>query len=152
MLYSIPIEIILQSDCMTSTGSSEDSGTMSHCREAIDVAKFQTVLEDESIAELSFNGGVISLSSDCNSSNDLIDVGPLDYRLGRSLTNDNLGHNISLSEPIFMNDKACEENYSLCGRPNEWEIESFCGDSIDTDEDMSSISEWINNDEDFWKC
>ena len=45
-----------------------------------------------------------------------------------------------------------EVDSSFCTRTNEWEMESVCGDSIDTEEDISLTPEWINNGEDFWKC
>ena len=45
-----------------------------------------------------------------------------------------------------------EVDSSFYIRPDEWEMESVCGDSIDTEEDISLTPEWINNGEDFWKC
>lgn len=152
MPNSIPMEIILQFDSTTSTGSSVDFGAISHCREIIGIPNSQTTFEDNSIDESIFSGRAISLSSDANSFNEVPDILPLDYRLGRSIANDNLKDCIPQNESVFINDEARMEIDSLCGRPNEWEIDTLCGDSIDTEEDMSSISEWINSDEDFWKC
>ena len=146
------MEIIVQFDSITNTGSSVDSGAISHCREIIGIPNSQTIFEDDSIDESRFSGRVISLSSSGNSSNEAADILPLDYRLGMSISNDNLKDCTPQNEYIFINDAVCMEIESLCGRPNEWKIESICDDSIDTEEDMSSISEWINSDEDFWKC
>eukprot|EP00555_Chaetoceros_dichaeta_P008515 CAMPEP_0198260310 /NCGR_PEP_ID=MMETSP1447-20131203/9319_1 /TAXON_ID=420782 /ORGANISM="Chaetoceros dichaeta, Strain CCMP1751" /LENGTH=137 /DNA_ID=CAMNT_0043947941 /DNA_START=167 /DNA_END=583 /DNA_ORIENTATION=- len=137
---------------MTSSRSSEDFGVMSHCRDAAVITNSQTVFEDDSIAESSFNGGIISLSSSSNSSTELPDMLPLDYRLGLSIADDNMKYSVPRNVLICMNNAKLMDMDSLCGRPNEWKIESVCGDSIDTEEDMSSISEWINSDNDFWQC
>jgi len=150
-MNSIPMEISLQFESMTG-GSSEDSGVTSHCKDATVITKSQTVFEDDSIAESSFNGGIISLSSSSNSSNELPDMLPLDYRLGSSIADDNMKYSVPRNILICRNNAKFMEVDSLCGKPNEWEIESVCGDSIDTEEDVSSISEWINSDDDFWKC
>lgn len=141
MPYSIPMEIILQFDPVTSTGSSDDSDVISHYREATDIPNSQTVFADNNIAESSFNGGVISLSSDGDSPHEIPVMLPLDYRLGLSIANDNLRHRIPQNEGIFINNAACMDMDSLCGAPNEWEMESICGDSIETEEDVTSISE-----------
>ena len=50
-----------------------------------------------------------------------------------------------------MNNNTFMEVDSWCGKQEEWEIESIFGYSFDTEEDISSISEWINSGEDIWK-
>ena len=65
--------------------------------------------------------------------------------------NDELRHYIiSENASISIDDSACMQLDSLCDKPNEWEIQSVCGDSIETEEDISSIPQWISSDEDFW--
>ena len=148
---AIPSEIILQFDIITSTGSSEDSEPMYHNRQASDTVNCQTIFEDNSIDGSKYNGEVISLSLDCNSSYELPDMLPLDYRLGWSIdAHDNSRSCISQSASNFRNDTACMKMDSFCVGSNEWEIESVYGDSLDTEEDISSIPEWINSVEDFW--
>lgn len=140
--HCIPKEIAIQSDSTTSTGLSEDSS-----------ANSQTVYEHDKRSKSNFNGGTISLSSEANSYDDLPEILPLDYRLGWCIDkNDNLRNYTSQSTSVFMNDLVSMEVDSFCVRPNEWEMESICGDSLDTEEDISSIPEWINSNEDFWKC
>ena len=149
---SVPSEIILQFDIITTTGSSEDSEATTHSRQATHVANSLTVFEDNNTARSSFNNvEIVSLSSNGSSYDKIADILPFDYRLGCSIdASDNLRHCIPQNGSIFRNDTACMEVDSLCGKPNEWEMESVCGDSLDTEEDISLIPEWINSGEDFW--
>ena len=137
---------------------------MSHpCEETVGKVVNYSYENDET-AKSHFNGGIISISSSEIIPHDdgVSDIFPLDYRLGCSTTNDdeniNLINCIRQNASVFMSDNdddtaSMEIDSSFCTRPDEWEIESVCGDSIDTEgEDMSLTPEWIDNDEDFWKC
>ena len=74
---SIPKEINFQFDIITITGSSEDSGALSHSRQTTHVENSLTVFEDNTMAGLSVNNGdAVSLSSDDNSSDEISDMLP----------------------------------------------------------------------------
>ena len=159
----IPKEISIQSNTVTtSRGPVEYCGaTISHrCEQTVRKVMNYT-RESDKIAQPHFNCGIISISSsEISLYDEFSDILPLDYRLGCSTTNDddniNLIDCIRQNGSILMSDDddriSMEVDSSFCTRPDEWEMESVCGDSIDTEEDISSTPEWINNDEDFWKC
>merc|ERR1740124_781264 len=99
----------------------------------------RTFYENNETAKSDFNGGIISLSSDISRRDELPDISPLNYRLGWSTDeNDNLINCIQQNASVFMSDIASMEVDSFCTRPNEWEMKSVGGDSIGTEEDISS--------------
>jgi len=150
---SIPKEITIQSDVMTCTESVGNSSAVSPCVETFARLDTQTVCDEgNKMTTPRFNSGIVSLSSDSNSYDDITDTIPLDFRLGGSIDiNDSLRHSISQNLPIFMNSIISMDVDSLCARPNEWEIESICADDLDKEEDMASIPQWINSrHEDIW--
>jgi len=151
---SIPKIIILEGDVMTSVGSSEDS-VMIHCSGEIPgIVNSLTEYEYDTRTESEFCGGIISLSSDGHSLEEIHEILPLDYRIGCSIdANENLKDGIARNESICMCDTDYMEVDALYNRPNDWEMESICGDSLDTEEDVSSILEWISSgNEDIWSC
>ena len=147
----IPKEIVIQHETITSKRLVKECYVMSHCDETDDIPNSQISYNGE-IAESQFNGGIVSLSSEITTSDNFPDILPLDYRAEWSFAdNTNLINCISRNKSIFMNDIASMEVDSFCVKPNYWEMESICGDSLDTEEDISSIPEWINGSEDVWK-
>ena len=157
----IPKEISIQSNTVTTS-----RGPVEYCGATISYRCEQTVRkvmnytqENDKIAQPHFNCGIISISSsEISLYDEFSDILPLDYRLGCSSTDDDEIINcIRQNASVFMSDDdddtaSMEVDSSFCTRPNEWEMESMCGDSIDTEEDISSTPEWINNNDDFWKC
>merc|ERR1719148_360881 len=118
---SIPKEITLLSDVMTCAESAENSCAISPCVETFAIVGSQTVCEGNKRNISRFDGGMVSLSSESNSYDDLTDNIPLDFRLGGSIDiNDSLRRSISQNLPIFMNDFTSMEVDSLWNRPNEW--------------------------------
>eukprot|EP00555_Chaetoceros_dichaeta_P015409 CAMPEP_0198275398 /NCGR_PEP_ID=MMETSP1447-20131203/64402_1 /TAXON_ID=420782 /ORGANISM="Chaetoceros dichaeta, Strain CCMP1751" /LENGTH=160 /DNA_ID=CAMNT_0043970219 /DNA_START=44 /DNA_END=526 /DNA_ORIENTATION=+ len=153
---SIPNIIILEGDVMMSAGSSEDS-VMIHCSGEIPgIGNSLTAYEYDTGTESEFCGGIISLSSDGHSLEEIPEILPLDYRIGWTIdtnTNENLKDCITRNESICMCDIECMDVDALYNRPNDWEMESICGDSLDTEEDVSSILEWISSgNEHIWNC
>ena len=152
--HHIPKEIILQSYIMSSAKKIDPSRVMCplHTEQAASRPNSQTVCDDDKKVESRFNGGIISLSSENDLYNDLPDMMPLDFRVGQSTDDcESLGHDMSQNTSFFISDIALMEVDSLCESQNKWAMESICGDSLDTEEDMDSIPEWINGEhEDFW--
>ena len=149
----VPREMSIQSGTITRKGPVEYCDVMSHYEETASIVHSQTFYENDEIAKSHFNGGNISILSEISLLDMLPDISPLDYPLGWSTDeNDNLINCIQQNASVFMSDIASMEVDSFCTRPNEWEMKSVGGDSIGTEEDISSTLEWINNSEDFWKC
>ena len=155
--HSIPREITFQSCIMPSTEATELTRVIcpQHFQEMTSMTYSQTVSNNDKSVESTFNGGVVSLTSENNLYNDLPEILPLDFRVGHA-TNDHESmeydqYDISQNMSIFVNDKTCMEVDSSCESKNGWIMDSICGDSLDTEEDMDSIPEWINRGpEDFW--
>ena len=145
---SIPKEIVISTNVSRNT-KSEKGHVMTAINKGVECVSSTNCMESN------FTSGIISTSSDEMSYQYNIDTPlPLNYRLDwTSDEKDNLKRCISQNDSPFMENVVSMEEDTFCLKPNEWEIESVCGDSLDTEEDMISIRQWINNEnEDFWEC
>ena len=150
--HHIPKEITLQFCNMSSTKTAEHSRLMfPQHTETAGRPNSQTVCDGDIKVESSFNGGISSLSSGNDSYNNLPNMIPLDFRVERSNEDyESLEHNVSQNISFFISETSMEVD-SLCELNSEWRMESICGDSLDTEEDMGSIRECIDSEnEDFW--
>lgn len=156
----IPKVIFIQNDTITMRNKKvKECDVMSHCDETGDIRISQTSYKSDETAESQFNGGVVSLTSEISSlsseisiDEELHDILPLDYRIEWSIgENTSLINCILQNESIFKNDITSMEVDSFCAKSNHWEIQSIYEDSRNTEEDISTIPEWINGSEDVWK-
>ena len=149
---SIPKEIMIHLDPIPSTRLTEDCTVMSSSENVVTHVNPKASNQNDEIEQTYFNGGIVSLSSNTSTSNDLSEIYPLDYRSDQTIEEKDLTNCVIQNASVFINDIASMEIDSFCDRPTSWEIESICDDSLDTEEDISSIAEWINGNEELWKC
>ena len=144
---SIPSEIFLNFDIAKGKRSLEKRALMFHSRQPSNLTKKQKLFDNYDMYGSSFKEEISPTTSNCSSSEELPELSPLDYREGLSIsTNDSLRHYTTLQNASTKSISV----HSLCGEPNEWGMESLCGDSLDTEEDVSLIPECIKIEEDFW--
>ena len=102
--------------------------------------------------EIDIDCDIISETSDSISCEESSDILPLDYRFGWSIDdNDNLINYLSENELGSMKDGTPMQVDYVRAKPHTWELKSVCGDTLDTEEDMSSTLDLINDKEDFWQ-
>ena len=154
MHISIPREIrVLSSACSNispsatiengamyiKTVSPHEKGTSSYDEPAHDMNNLQTVWDTESLGSGTnscessvFHGGIISLTSDCNSSDDheSINMTPLDFRMDWCKeTEETLRTVCAEDTPDLFSDAmnmSIYDDCSMCSAPPDWEMETLC--------------------------
>ena len=74
--------------------------------------------QNDEIEQTYFNGGIVSLSSNTSTSNDLSEIYPLDYRSDQTIEEKDLTNCVIQNASVFINDIASMEIDSFCDRPN----------------------------------